>query len=101
LNCSYDRQAVWWPYGKHAPGAGATVRLTYLPSEFRVEVTDTGTSAPRQAAAGTGHGLLGMRERALSTGGTFGAGPVPDGGFRVTAELPSPAVVPPIAADHA
>ena len=98
---------------KHAPGAGATVRLTYLPSEFRVEVTDTGTSAPREAPAGTGtntsrqvaagagHGLLGMRERALSTGGTFGAGPVPDGGFRVTAELPSPAVVPPIAADHA
>jgi signal transduction histidine kinase len=86
---------------KHAPGAGAAVRLTYLPSEFRVEVTDTGTNSPRQAADEAGHGLLGMRERALSVGGTFGAGPTPDGGFRVAAALPSPAVVPPIAVDHA
>jgi signal transduction histidine kinase len=86
---------------KHAPGAVATVRLTYLTSEFRVEVTDTGTGAPSLAEAGAGHGLLGMRERALSSGGTFTAGPVPGGGFRVAAALPSPAVVSPIAADQA
>ncbi|MBM0280154.1 ATP-binding protein [Micromonospora tarensis] len=37
---------------------------------------------------GTGHGLTGMRERATSLGGTFTAGPLPDGGYAVVAELP-------------
>jgi signal transduction histidine kinase len=73
---------------KHAPEAAAVLRLTYLPGEFRLEVTDSGTKAP-QHAAGTGHGLLGMRERALSVGGTFTAGHRPDGGFGVTAVLPA------------
>jgi signal transduction histidine kinase len=82
---------------KHAPEAAAVVRLTYLPGEFRLEVTDSGTNAP-QHAAGTGHGLLGMRERALSVGGAFTARHEPDSGFRVTAVLPaavSPGAVPP------
>lgn len=35
-----------------------------------------------------GRGIVGMRERALSVGGTFSAGPVPDGGFLVRAMLP-------------
>jgi signal transduction histidine kinase len=88
---------------KHAPDAGAVVRLAYRPGEFRVEVTDTGTSAP-QHAAGTGHGLLGMRERALSVGGVFSAGPEPGSGFRVTAvlpALPAPAVLSPLTVDPA
>ena len=87
---------------KHAPGATALVRLTYLPGEFRVEVRDTGTSVPQQAA-GTGHGLLGMRERALSVGGAFSASAEPHSGFRVTAVLPALAVpaVPPLTADLA
>jgi signal transduction histidine kinase len=82
---------------KHAPGATAAVRLSYLPGELRLQVTDSGTSVPQQAA-GTGHGLLGMRERALSVGGTFTAEHVPGGGFRVTAVLPAvaaPALVRP------
>jgi signal transduction histidine kinase len=83
---------------KHAPGATALVRLSYLPGEFRVEVTDTGTSVPQQAA-GTGHGLLGMRERALSVGGAFTANPEPDRGFRVTAVLPALGV--PLTVDRA
>ena len=73
---------------KHAPGATAAVRLSYLPGEFRLQVTDSGTNAS-QHAAGTGHGLLGMRERALSVGGTFTAGHEPGSGFRVMAVLPA------------
>ncbi len=43
------------------------------------------------ATAGTGHGIIGMRERVHLCGGTFSAGPLPDGGFQVTATLPLPA----------
>ncbi|MEV5603262.1 histidine kinase [Streptomyces sp. NPDC052299] len=39
-------------------------------------------------ASGTGHGLVGMRERVRIIGGTLDAGPLPDGGFRVAALLP-------------
>jgi len=35
-----------------------------------------------------GHGLLGMRERAIMVGGTLSAGPAVGGGFAVEAELP-------------
>jgi signal transduction histidine kinase len=38
-----------------------------------------------------GHGLRGMRERAASAGGELTAGPLPGGGFRVTATLPAAA----------
>ena len=40
------------------------------------------------APDGTGHGLRGMRERALAVGGTLDAGPIGDGGWRVCATLP-------------
>ena len=39
-------------------------------------------------AAGGGHGLVGMRERATMLGGSLEAGPTGDGGFRVAAVLP-------------
>jgi signal transduction histidine kinase len=39
-------------------------------------------------AAGGGHGLVGMRERATMLGGSLDAGPTGDGGFRVAAVLP-------------
>ncbi|WP_217127636.1 sensor histidine kinase [Streptomyces sp. AC558_RSS880] len=37
---------------------------------------------------GTGHGLVGMRERVRLAGGTLDVGPLPDGGFRVAARFP-------------
>jgi len=76
---------------KHAgPAATATVELRHSPGELRVEVTDTGLGpGPAPVTGGAGHGLIGMRERAASVGGTLQAGPGPDGGFRVTAVLPA------------
>ena len=38
--------------------------------------------------AGSGHGLVGMRERVRSVDGDLTVGPTPDGRFRVTARLP-------------
>ncbi|MGC5015636.1 histidine kinase [Streptosporangium sp. DT93] len=57
-----------------------------------IEVVDDGSrhGVPPRADHGRsgGHGLIGMRERARMYGGTFGAGPRPEGGFRVAARLP-------------
>ncbi|WP_039906696.1 sensor histidine kinase [Micromonospora lupini] len=78
---------------KHAPGARVAVRLRYDPEGVTIEVRDDGTdpaSADPGATPGSGLGLIGMRERAETVGGTFTAGPRPDGGFAVRAVLPAP-----------
>ncbi|MFJ3620440.1 sensor histidine kinase [Streptomyces iakyrus] len=72
---------------KHAAGTGTALVLDYGPYALRVTVTDDGSpGAPK--GPGTGHGLIGMRERATAIGGTVTAGPRPEGGFQVVAELP-------------
>jgi signal transduction histidine kinase len=48
---------------------------------------DGGVLADGGVAVG-GHGIDGMRERAASVGGELTAGPLPQGGFQVTATLP-------------
>jgi signal transduction histidine kinase len=39
---------------------------------------------------GSGHGIIGMRERVSLLGGEFSAGPMPGYGFRVSAHIPLP-----------
>ncbi|MEU9618036.1 sensor histidine kinase [Streptomyces sp. NPDC048155] len=71
-------------------GTGVQVRVAVAPdgaSALRVTVTDDGTGPPKDGSA-PGFGIVGMRERARSTGGTLDAGPRPGGGFRVSALLP-------------
>jgi signal transduction histidine kinase len=76
---------------KHAAGAKAVVRLAYREAEVAVLITNGPSDGTPQAALPSGgHGLLGMRERVTSHGGGFAAGPTPDGGFRVSALLPTP-----------
>jgi signal transduction histidine kinase len=72
---------------KHAAGAPVTVRLAWLPGRLEVEVVNALRPGARPGP-GTGHGLIGMRERAVAAGGTLDAGPVPGGRFRVAADLP-------------
>jgi signal transduction histidine kinase len=51
-----------------------------------------GPAVPSSAISrerGPGHGLIGMRERVALLGGTFSAGPTADGGFVVSAVLPT------------
>jgi signal transduction histidine kinase len=80
---------------RHAgPGARCEVVMAYGDDDLDITVTDDGgSSGPPRYAAGppdeSGHGLAGMRERAALCGGTISAGPVPEGGFRVSVSLPT------------
>jgi signal transduction histidine kinase len=71
---------------KHGADATAAVRLDHRPDGLRVEVTNVVKHGP--TVPSSGHGLVGMRERAASVGGTLQAGNHPDGVFRVQAVLP-------------
>jgi signal transduction histidine kinase len=80
---------------KHGgPGARAQVRLGVEQGAIIIEVLDDGQGGHSEPGAGGaepgsgGHGIVGMRERALLLGGSLDAGPRPDGGFRVAARLP-------------
>lgn len=72
---------------RHAGTAAVHVTLRRDEDDLVVEVVDDGAGVTA-APASDGHGIEGMRERALALGGTFEAGPAPDGGWRVAATLP-------------
>ncbi|WP_424212916.1 sensor histidine kinase [Streptomyces sp. BI20] len=76
---------------RHAAPARCRVTVEADPSEVRIDVTDDGARGPDLERPG-GHGLVGMRERAMTHGGTFSAGPRPEGGFAVSARLPQDGV---------
>jgi signal transduction histidine kinase len=71
---------------KHAPGAAASVTVRYQEDCVHIEVADDGGGRPARPP-GTGHGLVGMRERVALYGGAVEAGPATGGGFRVAAVL--------------
>ncbi|MGX1909250.1 sensor histidine kinase [Streptomyces phaeochromogenes] len=82
---------------KHAAAREARVRLANYDDRLTITVTDDGggptPSRPSEASdtgtgTGSGFGLLGMRERAQSVGGSLLARHRPEGGFEVVAELP-------------
>jgi signal transduction histidine kinase len=72
---------------RHAgPEPAVRVDLVEREGALHLSVSDDGTGP---APGGTpGFGLVGMRERARSVGGTLDAGPRTGGGFEVTAVLP-------------
>ena len=71
---------------KHAGAARAVVTVRQAPLELTVDVRDDGTQAAPLVRPGSG--IRGMRERAAALGGTLEAGPLPDGGWAVTARFP-------------
>jgi signal transduction histidine kinase len=102
---------------RHAPGSQASVRITYEDGAVTVQVADTGPVRAGNAAhgaahgaangaaggaggnerdgrarddgrLGSGYGLAGIAERVASCGGSLTVGPVPAGGFAITARLP-------------
>ena len=92
---------------RHAPGATTTVSLST--GIGRAVLAVENAPAPKTRAASSaqaadapegsegdgengavhrGFGLIGMRDRVAELGGSFTAGPTPEGGWRVMAELP-------------
>jgi signal transduction histidine kinase len=85
---------------RHAPGAAVDVELRYDAAALHLRIRDNGPGpalagpldgpgAPGGPSSSGGHGLLGMRERALAVGGSLRTGPAPGGGFCVEAYLPA------------
>jgi signal transduction histidine kinase len=72
---------------KHADASHATVLVRYGPGTLDVEVVDDGRGAAADGAE-RGHGIIGMRERAVLFGGELRAGPAPGRGFSVHARIP-------------
>jgi signal transduction histidine kinase len=73
---------------RHAGTSQCQVSIGQQDGYLSIDITDSGRG---RGAAGTGHGITGMRERAALLGGDFSAGPRPGGGWRVAARLPLPA----------
>lgn len=73
---------------RHAGTDTCRVTVERRDGELSLEVEDDGRGG---LPAGTGFGLVGMRERVALLHGRFTAGPRPEGGFRVAALLPLPA----------
>ncbi|MFE9170204.1 sensor histidine kinase [Streptomyces kebangsaanensis] len=82
-------------HGGPEVGIRVSVALDEASAALLVDIVDDGSPADGSPADGAatgrppGHGLIGMRERARSVGGTVAAGPRADGpGFAVRAVLP-------------
>jgi signal transduction histidine kinase len=74
---------------RHAGPASASIRITYEREGLLIEVEDDGNGAAGNGTSeGSGHGLIGMRERVHALGGELQAAPRSDRGFRVRAHLP-------------
>jgi signal transduction histidine kinase len=87
---------------KHAGTGSARVHLAWDRDHVTITVADDGASsrpapvssagarAPTVPGRPSGHGLIGMRERATAAGGRLSTGRRPEGGFLVSAQLPLP-----------
>lgn len=76
---------------RHAPGAPADVRAEALADRLQVRVRNgPATRAhPNGPPPSGGYGLTGMRERIEAMGGTLLAEPTPEGGFQLSATIPT------------
>ena len=75
---------------KHAPDSTVALELDWSVNPVRLSVTnERPTREGPLTNEGTGHGLIGMHERAAVANGSVDAGPTPEGGYRVTATFPT------------
>lgn len=92
---------------RHAHAERAEIRVSRTASDVVVEVENdhvqgeprtnpaTGDRSPDSVGeAGSGHGLIGLRERVAAVGGDVTAGPLADGGFLLRVLVPIDGVLP-------
>ena len=72
---------------KHSGASQAEVGVEYTPDQLRIEVRDNGRGAAARNG-GSGHGLIGIRERVKLYGGEMSTGSANGGGFVLSARLP-------------
>lgn len=75
---------------KYASSATAVVRLGYDRTRLTIGVTNATTEQPDELSEAAGFGVVGMRERAESVGGTLRVGRGAGGVFEVVTSLPIP-----------
>ena len=75
---------------RHAQGAAVDVELHYTSDSLDLRIRDNGPGPPGAGPsdAASGHGLTGMRERAMASGGELMTGAAAGGGFLIEATLP-------------
>ena len=73
---------------KHAHASQADVTVRYGPGELCIEVRDNGRGPSAEERNGSGHGLVGIRERVKIYGGEMTAGAASEGGFALSTRLP-------------
>jgi signal transduction histidine kinase len=71
---------------KHADASAADVLVRYGSDDLRIEVRDDGRAT--SPGDGTGHGLVGVRERVKIYGGEMTAGAATGGGFVLSTRFP-------------
>ncbi|MEU1299862.1 sensor histidine kinase [Streptomyces shenzhenensis] len=74
---------------KHASGAPTRVAVSGTDQWIEVSVTNEAPPVAAPSRGGNRSGLVGCQERISLLGGTFEAGAVPNGGFRMAAWLPA------------
>jgi signal transduction histidine kinase len=81
---------------KHAQASQTTVRLVRHPDALVCSVTDNGCGFDVRARPARGLGLIGMRERAASLGGTFSIDSIPGKGTTLKIVVPLKKIVVPL-----
>jgi signal transduction histidine kinase len=72
---------------KHASATEAVVSLDYESDRLSIEVRDNGRGTGAGGLTGTGHGLIGIRERVRLYNGEMTTGSQPGGGFLLRTRL--------------
>ncbi|MGW6278689.1 sensor histidine kinase [Kribbella sp. NPDC055071] len=73
---------------RHAPESVVLIEVRRTGEQLAVSVRNSAPRSTSPDAAGSGHGLVGMRERVTLVEGTLTIGPTPEGGYLVEASIP-------------